>query len=237
MINFIICSSDYSSREETKNIIYSYMMNYDVEVKYHLFEHYNKELKNIIEREDGYNVYILDLDCSIEIIKKIREEQDDWHSIIILITNNSIDEKIYGKRLYILDLIYRNKSYEKLLIEDLKRILNNYDHREKCLTFETNRVIKKVDFKSIIMITKEKDSKKCILKSSYGNYSVPESLCNISKRLDDRFVKTNRSCIVNGDQIIEYDQNQNKITLKNGLIFNDISREKRKSVSKYVINR
>ena len=45
-----------------------------------------------------------------------------------------------------------------------------------------------------------------------------------------RFIKINRSCIVNGDKVVEYDQNENKITLKNGFTSFDISRDNRKNI-------
>ena len=199
MINFIICSNNYEKEKETKEVIVKYMMNYDIDYKYHIFN-YDYEVKN--NKVSGYNVYLIDI--------------------------------IYGKRLFLFDIIYHNKSFNKILIEDLNRIIKNYDHREKCLTFEANRVVKKVDFKSIIMINKEKDSKKCLLTSSYGEYYVPETLSGISKRLDNRFIKTNRSCIVNKDQIIEYDSNKNKITFKNGIVSFNISREQKKNISNYV---
>ena len=231
MINFIISSSNYSSREETRQIIDSYMMNYDIEVKYHLLN--KEELKQIY----GYKVYLIEIDKdSYDLVKYIREELDDWNSIIILLTENQGIESVIGTRFFLFDIIYRNSSFVKVLQEDLRRILKNYDHREKCLIFENNRVIKKVDFKSIIMISKEKDSKKCLLKSSHGNYYVPESLSKISKRLDKRFVKTNRSCIINGDEIIEYNSNENKLLLRNGMVYQDIAREKKKDISNYVTN-
>lgn len=239
MINFIICSSNYDRQRSTKEIIDSYMMNYDIEVKYHLFNNYKKDIQEEIKKINGYKVYLLEVDKNntiIELLKYIREELDDWNSIIILTTDNNIVDNIFGNRLFLFDLIYYNKSFNKILIEDLNRIIKNYDHREKCLTFESNRIVKKVDFKNIIMIMKEKDSKRCLLKSSHGNYYVPESLCGISKRLDKRFVKTNRSCIVNGDHIIEYNPNENKLTMKNGMISFDISREQKKEIFNYVTN-
>ena len=233
MIRFIICSNNYEKQKETKEVIVKYMMNYDIDYKYHIFNN-DYEVKN--NKISGYNVYLIDIinNDSINLVKYIREELDDWNSIIILMSDNQVIDNIYGKRLFLFDIIYQNKSFNKILIEDLNRIIKNYDHREKCLTFEANRVVKKVDFKSIIMINKEKDSKKCLLTSSYGEYYVPETLSGISKRLDNRFIKTNRSCIVNKDQIIEYDSNKNKITFKNGIVSFNISREQKKNISNYV---
>lgn len=99
-----------------------------------------------------------------------------------------------------------------------------------CLTFEINRVVKRVDFKHIIYIEKEKDSKRCLLKTTYSDYVVCMTLNNILKKLDNRFIKTSRSLIINVDQVKEYDSAENKIVFKNGLCTYDISRAYKKKV-------
>ena len=102
MINFIICSSNYSSRKETKEIIDSYMMNYDIEVKYHLFNNNKEELRKI----HGYKVYLIEIDNNpYDLVKHIREELDDWNSIIILLAENRGIESILGTRLFLFDVI------------------------------------------------------------------------------------------------------------------------------------
>ena len=87
------------------------------------------------------------------------------------------------------------------------------------------------------MITKEKDSNKCLIKSSIGNYYTSESLKDVFKRLDNRFVRINRSCIINGDKVEEYDFNSNKITMKSGLTSFDVSRENKKDFFSRIIDK
>ena len=130
----------------------------------------------------------------------------------------------------------KNIYFDKRLKEDLKHIKSIYDNREKCLIFESNRIISKIDFKCINVIEKEKNSKRCKLKSSDGNYFIPETLNKIEKRLDERFIKVNRSCIVNCDEINEIDLNDNKIYLKCCEDTYDISRDNKKKVSSYFNN-
>ena len=232
MINFII-SDEYNDAVKTKTIIENYMMNFDIEVRYHLFnikDNFKEKIKSI----KGFKVYILDDEykkLGTEKAIYIRSELDDWNSIIILVTNHSeIRNEYVGKKLFLFDCIIKDYYYSKVLKEDLIHIKKYYDNREKCLTFEQNRIIRKLDFRNIDMITKEKDSKKCIIKSSIGSYYASESLKEVYKRLDSRFIKINRSCIVNGDKVVEYDQNENKITLKNGFTSFDISRDNRKNI-------
>ena len=65
--------------------------------------------------------------------------------------------------------------------------------------------------------------------------NASESLKDVSGRLDDRFIKINRSCIINSDKVIEYDPSLNKITLKNGITSYDVSRDNKKTISSLFI--
>ena len=237
MINFIISSSNHDA-VKVKKLTLNYMMNYDIEVKYHLLNNY-EELKEKVKSIKGLKVYIVDIDNNINekinMVNYIRKSLDDWNSHIILITeHNELKYEFVGKKLYIFDIVIKNSFFDKNLIEDLEHIRKNYDNREKCLTFEFNRIINKIDFRNIDMIIKEKDSKKCLIKSNHGNYYIPESLNKVETKLDNRFVKVSRSCIINADQILEYDLNQNKITFKNGIQSFDISRNYKKKVTDYM---
>ena len=235
MINFII-GGNYNTIKEIKNEINNYMMNYDIEVRYHLFES-NKEFEKGIDSITGFKVYIIDINKTesdyIYKVDYIRNILDDWSSIILLITEDKfIKYELLGNRLFLFDIIVKDESYKIELRQDLKHVIKNYDNRDKCLTIETNRIIKKIDFKCIEVITKEKDSKKCIIKSSHGNYYTPESLKTVNKRLDNRFVKTSRSCIINMDKVKEFNPNENKIVFKNGKELYDISRDNKKEIIK-----
>lgn len=234
MINFII-SDENKDAVETKNVVENYMMNFDIDVRYHLLD-INDNFKEKVKIINGFKIYILNIDSikllGLEYAEYIRSELDDWNSIIILVTKHGeIKNEILGRKLFLFDIIVKNCFYNKVLREDLSHIKKHYENRDNCLTFESNRIIKKLDFKNIDMITKEKDSKKCLIKSSIGSYYTSETLKNVCKRLDNRFIKINRSCIVNFDKVKEYDINKNKITLKNGTITFDISRDNKKSIT------
>ena len=239
MINYII-SDEYNDAVKTKTIIENYMMNFDIEVKYHLFNIKDNFMENV-KTIKGFKVYILNdgiKRLGIEFAEYIRSELDDWNSIIILVTKHSeIKNEYIGKKLFLFDCIIKDCFYEKVLKEDLVHIKKYYDNRDNCLTFEQNRIIKKLDFRNIDMITKEKDNKKCIIKSSLGSFYASESLKDVCKRLDDRFIKINRSCIINCDKVVEYDLNENKITLKNGFTSFDISRDNKKNICLIISNK
>jgi len=239
MINVII-KDVYCDAVNIKSIIERYMMNYDEDVNYYLFDSDDINFFDAIRNIKGFNIYILSedifIDNGLECSKFIRYELEDWNSVIILVTkHNEIRNEIINNRLFIFDLICKNFYFEKILRQDLDNVRKYYYNRHNFLTFESNKVIKKIDFRNIDMIIKEKDSKKCIIKTSLGIFYTSESLNSVSQRLDKRFIKINRGCIVNEDKIVEYNITENKLTLKNGITSYDISREnKRKISSKFI---
>lgn len=239
MINFIICDDNEKFAIKVRQIVENYMMNYDIDTKYYMFEDYGNKFYKTVDKLEGFNVYILDIETKngsgLDATRHIREELDDWNSIIMLITvHNELKYEALGNRLFLLDFINKFDNYENKLKEDLERTIKNYDNRKKCLTFEYNRVIKKIDFKHIIMISKEKDSKKCEIITTYGEYEIHNTINNILKNLDERFIKINRSTIINIDHIVEYDSSENKLTLKNGIVTFEISRDYKKKVIEVV---
>ena len=88
------------------------------------------------------------------------------------------------------------------------------------LCYEYNHIIKRIEFRHIIFIEKELDSKRCIVKTTYGDFKINKVLNDTAKILDKRFFKTSRSMIVNTDFIDEYNLIENKIifSLFNGFI-------------------
>jgi len=241
LINYIICDDNESFANKLQTIVENYMMNFDVDEKYYMFKDYGDNFKNKVKEIEGFKVFILDIETKdgsgLDASRFIREELDDWSSVIMLITaHNELKYEAFGNRLFLLDFINKFDDYENKLKEDLERVMKNYNHREKCLTFEYNRIIKKVEFKHIVIIEKEKDSKKCIIKTKYGEYLICETLNNVFKLLDNRFIKISRSTIINIDEVREYDNIENKITFKNGTSTHDISRGFKKEVYKSVRN-
>lgn len=236
MINFVICDDNKFFRERIKRVIKNYMMNFDTDEEFYDFEDYGPDFKEGIKEINGFKVYVLDIETKdgsgLDAARYIREEIDDWNSVIILITaHNELKYEALGNRLFLLDFINKFDDYELRLREDLARVKNNYDNRENCLSFEISRTIKKIEFRHIVMIEKEKDSKRCIIRTTYGDYTICKTLNNVYKLLDNRFIKVSRSLIANLDQVTEYNYSENKLLFKNGTVTYDISRAYKKKVS------
>ena len=98
------------------------------------------------------------------------------------------------------------------------------------LSYEYNHTYYRIEYRQIIYIEKEQDSKRCIIRTKDGKQLIPGSLNEVEKKLDNRFFKTHKSLIVNLDEIALYEIKENKITFKNGEVTYLISRNKKKEL-------
>ena len=239
MINFIVYDDEKKFLQRNKKTIDKAMMNCDYEYRCYLFDEYNDEFENIINDNIGLKIYLLDIEgknkSGLDIVRTIREKYNDWSSIIILITNhNELKYDALSNRLYLMDFINKLDKWDELLEEDINRIINTYGSNKECLVYEFNHSYKRIELKNITYIEKEKDSKKCIIHTLYGNQPISSSISDIFNKLDNRFIKTSRSTIINIEQISEYDKVTNQILFLNGSTTNDVSRLYKKDVIKHV---
>lgn len=235
MINFIMCDDKNDFGKQMNNTITKFMMSYEEEYKIHYFTEYNEAFYELTTANIGFKVYILDIvtneGSGIDVAREIREKYDDWSSIIIIVTSHEEYRfEALSNRLYLLDYINKLCNCEKRILETLDRVMKNYNARKKCLGFEYNYTYHKVDFKDIICIEKEQDSKRCIIKTLYGDTIMPGTLCSIYKKLDKRFLKVHRSLIVNIDNLSRYDSKTNEITFCNDTTSYLVARDKKKEL-------
>lgn len=239
MINFIVCDDNNEFLKQEVRIIESFMMNYDFEYKIHSFKEYDERFYDVVKSDIGFKIYFLDIQTKyssgLDAARSIREEYDDWVSVIIIVTAfNEFKYDALSNRLYLLDFINKLNSYHDRLCDDLSIALKHYNSRNKVLKYEYNHVFKQIEFRHIIYIQKEQDSKRCIIKTTYGDQTINKNLNDTIKLLDERFIKTSRSMIINKDYIMEYNLNENKITFSNGETTYDISRGMKKGLCEYV---
>lgn len=235
MLNFIIYDDEKRFLQKNKKIIDNCMMNYDYDYKCYSFDEYNDEFEKIIKSNSNLKVYLLDIEgknkSGLDIVRIIREKYDDWSSIIIMITShNEFKYDALGNRLYLMDFINKLDNWDELLCEDIKHIINNYTNNSECLIYEFNHSLKRIEYKNIVYIEKEKDSKKCIIHTLYGDHPIAGTISDTLTKLDERFIKTSRSTIINTNQVSEYDKIMNEIIFLNGQKTTDISRKYKKDV-------
>ena len=239
MINFIVCEDEKEIRVNTKNQIIKFMMNYDIDYKIYEFDGYNAKFNKIARTDSGFKIYFLDIKTNagsgIDAARIIREQYDDWVSVIIVMTSFSeYKYEVLSSRLYLSDFINKLDNCNKKIKEDLIIAMKHYDRKYKMLSYEYNHTYYKIEYRQILYIEKEPDSKRCIIKTKTGEQIIPGTLTDVSKKLDDRFLKVHKSMIVNTNEIAKYEIKKNKLTFKNGEHTHLIARDKKKELIKYV---
>lgn len=235
MINFILYEDSPRFLKELENIITKYMMSLDIEYKIHSFSGYNETLKKLIEKDCGFKVYLLDIETKdksgLDLFRFIREEANDWHSLVLFITNhNEMKYEALSNRLYLFDFINKLDDAKKHINLALDRIINYYNTDNLCLKIRVDNALTKISYKDIISISKEKNSNRCLIKTSYEDYCINSSISKIFDNLNKDFIKINFSHIVNLKHIKQYDKKNNCLIFSDGSKSFDVSRNNKKKL-------
>ncbi len=221
MINFII--EDINLKE----IIEKIMMNYNLEYKINKYnDQKTKELNSI---------YILNYDTTnkaeINKLLNIRINEDDWSSIIILISDNSnIKYRLVDNKLLILDVIDKNKDIYNQLIENIKISLKILTETSNSICYTFKGILYNIPQKDIVYIESDSKNKRSVIKTETSEYYIPLTLSKIEKILDENFIKCSRSYIININKMREYNIKDNIIILNGNLKIYEISRQKKKEI-------
>ena len=239
MISFAICEDETILANEYKKEIDNFMMQYDIDYKCYLFACYDQKWEEFAAKNDTFKIYLLDLKTKqgsgIDAARIIREEFDDWSSMIIMITAFSeYKYEALSKRLMLVDFINKLDNWKTNLRKDLNICLKNHDQKYKSLKYEYKNMMYNIELRKILYIEKEQDSKRCIIKTTYGTSVIPGTIKDVKELLDKRFALCSRSMIINTEQIESYNTKTNIILLKNGQQLNVVSRNKKKEIENYV---
>ena len=221
MINIII--EDINLKETIEKI----MMNYNLEYKINKYnDQKTKELNSI---------YILNYDTTnkaeINKLLNIRINEDDWSSIIILISDNSnIKYRLVDNKLLILDVIDKNKDIYNQLIENIKISLKILTETSNSICYTFKGILYNIQQKDIVYIESDSKNKRSIIKTETSEYCIPLTLPKIEKVLNENFIKCSRSYIININKMREYNTKDNIITLNGNLKIYEISRQKKKEI-------
>lgn len=108
--------------------------------------------------------------------------------------------------------------------------MKHYGSKERSINYEYNYKVHRIDYRNIVYIEKEQDSKRSEAHTTYGTFKVPMSLNEIMEKVDERFFRVHKSMIVNLDKIATYDLKSNTVTFENGQTTNLVARNKRKEL-------
>ncbi|WFD10773.1 LytR/AlgR family response regulator transcription factor [Tepidibacter hydrothermalis] len=224
MINFIICEDNQDIRNEILSIVKSYASNKNYEFNIGLINDSSEGVIEYIKNNlDKKNVYILDIELKngtngMELAKNIRKY--DQNGEIIFVTNHSIMLMyIFKYKLKALDFIDKSENIKFKLEENLDVIYENLCNKKKdVINFKCGSRSYVLNFDEIINFEMTGVNHKIRVSTLNGQYEFYTTLKEIEKKLDDRFYRSHRACILNKDyiQVINNSKNDMYIVMKNG---------------------
>ena len=135
------------------------------------------------------------------ILREIRE--NDWDSEIIVLTNHDRMFETVHKEIYkTFDFIEKFNDLEKRLKSDLNKIIKK-KHDVGKFIYNNKKVSLQIYLKDIIYIYRDTVDRKLIIKTTNNEFLVNMNISDIVNKLDNRFKRCHKSCIINEDRIVE----------------------------------
>lgn len=219
MINFIICDDNDRDRQKIIKIVDKFMMKNQLYYGKHVFTDYDDNFLKIINSKISFKIYILDIEApsrsGIDIARIIRNK--DVNSILIFLTgHNELADNVVKNDFLFLSFINKFDNCEARLLKALTESIRILGIK-KNLRFKDNGVIYTICFDDILYISKDTIERKCIIKTDYSEFKVNKTLNELISMLDDNFIYSHRSCIINSKRVIAFDKYNKKILFDVGI--------------------
>ena len=196
-----------------KNKIKQILEDNNKEDKFLYFNKYGETLNKVINNQN-LKIYLLDIelkDSSIDgvnIASEIREK--DWKSIIIFFSAYNEKESIISLRLNVLTYVSKSYNFETELVETFSYAKNILlENNTIKININGNEVNLYVN--DILYITKEKNSKYCLIHTTSGILRTRSSLSELRKKTNFRQEK--KHLLINESNV--------KYILKDKIVFNN----------------
>lgn len=185
----------------------------NIEDNFLYFDRYNENLEDIIYNKNK-KIYLIDIELKnseyngIIIASIIREH--DWKSVIIFLSVFNEKENIISLMLNALTYIEKNSDLENelpKLLNSAKNILLDDDFIE----IDINNQKVNLHTNDVLYITKEKNSKYCVINTTSGTIRIRSSLAELKNQTGFKQVK----------KYLLLNENNVKYELKNKVIFNN----------------
>ena len=217
MINFIVCDDNKNILKRVKEIIISSMMNNDTGYEIHEFKDYDSSFKELIKAKIPNKIYILDIETptssGIDIARKIRNV--DYNSTIIFLTaHDELGHTVLQKEFLFLSFINKYDNYEPKLLKSIKTALRKINSNQM-LKYSKNGILYTIPLEDILYITRDSIERKSIIKTEYLEIMMSKQLKDIKKELNENFVYSHRSCIINKNKVRIIDFRKHMIIFEN----------------------
>lgn len=232
MLKFVILSSNKENIKEYKYIIDKKLFKYDEYYKIMSIKNNKENIIQLLETKETIHSFIIDgsSDNDIhEVIETIRSKYQDIATFIFVLNSNN-EAKLSEK--YFLNIkITNNLELFGNYIEDLVQFtkLKN-DKNEKILKINYNNLLYKLPLSEILYIEKELNKKLCKIVCKNEIVLSNKPLNNLLAQLDENFIKTHRSVIVNKENVLKYKSFNNELCFVNNKSINLISRDKKAEI-------
>ena len=218
MINFIVVDDIKKYADLICEIITKTMMRNKFMYKTHVFNEYDDKFNKVMMSDIPSKIYIMDIETKessgIDIARKIRKFDID--SIIIFVTvHNEAGMVLLQDDLMFLSFLSKFDDFEKKLSNSIVKALD-FIHRSVSIRFIDRGTIYSIPVSDILYVTKESKSRKSIIKTSCGEYSLNLTLREIIDLCGDSLVQTHRCCFVNMNRVRVIDKRRCIIEFDNG---------------------
>lgn len=224
MFEFIIVDDNKEFNSELYKLINAFQIQNRLLYNIKRFFEYNEELHQVINSNNTYKIFILDIELpsinGIEIAKRIRKL--DHESLIIIITahTDTYIEQIISERIMYLDFVHKQANWREQIISILQDLMCNKNHKH-IMILETKDINIRLQINSILYISY--NDRKSTIYTTTNYFTVSRSLNELMEQLDDRFMYCYKSIIVNVDYIHIIDKRERIIYLFNNVKISNVS--------------
>lgn len=197
MIEFVVCDDNLETVKKVSNIITKVMMKNNYEYKIMKYYDYDNNFLNLIS--NSTRIYILDIETpsrsGIDIARMIRKKS--LESIIIFITGHEeLGPLLLREEIHFLSFINKFDNCEKRLENSINKALELLKTKQ-FISIENKSIIYSILISDILYIVKDKITRNSIIVTPNRKYYTKKCLQELKNILDDRFLYSHRSCIVN----------------------------------------
>lgn len=236
MVEFIICDDDKKFLKQVEELITKLMVKKTFEYKIVKFYDYDDKFFSHIQTKECMRIFILDIETptnsGIIVGRKIRKI--DYESPIIFLTGHEeLGNMLLRKDLMFLAFINKFEEFSVRLRNNIEKALT-ISNKRSYLEIEEHGAIFRISFDKILYITRDSVERKTLIITEMNTHKVLKSLSELSDILDDRFVQTHRSCIINKDRAEEINYKRKSIVFDSGAKIDLISNSYKNGEKTYV---
>lgn len=212
MLQFYIYEDDLKFRKQMEQMIDKIMIQnneaYQID--------WNLSLEKEIFQQGIKTIYVIDIDSlgerAFSIAHKIRKT--DLNSFLVFHTNYIEDRLNQITHLELMCSLVINDEKGMQRFSKLIRLILN---QTQFLVIQSNSVIYRFRMNDILYIMSEKMNHHILIVTNDMKVSVVGSLSKIKKSLNDYFVYSHRSCLVNINRVKLIDKNRKILKFNNGM--------------------